>query len=113
MLTLTAPKLRASYPYREKITLSYLILLVPVLSSGVMKEIASSSKTKSKIKLTGKRAFDASDFLDSAGMSRKVVEYRRAEKIYSHPFGNGAAAFSRQHVTAHQEDCVYWPSSRT
>jgi CRP/FNR family cyclic AMP-dependent transcriptional regulator len=48
-----------------------------------MKEIASSSKTKSKIKLKGKRAFNAQAFLDSAGISRKVVEYRRSEKIYS------------------------------
>ena len=28
-------------------------------------------------------AFDAQAFLDSAGVSRKVVEYRRSEKIYS------------------------------
>jgi CRP/FNR family transcriptional regulator, cyclic AMP receptor protein len=48
-----------------------------------MKEIASSSKTKSKIKLKGKHAFDAQAFLDSAGVSRRVVEYRRSEKIYS------------------------------
>jgi CRP/FNR family cyclic AMP-dependent transcriptional regulator len=48
-----------------------------------MKEIASSSKTKSKIKLKGKRAFNAQAFLDSAGVSRKVVEYRRSEKIFS------------------------------
>ncbi len=48
-----------------------------------MKEIASSSKTKSKIKLTGKIVFNAQAFLDSAGVSRKIVEYRRAEKIYA------------------------------
>jgi CRP/FNR family cyclic AMP-dependent transcriptional regulator len=27
--------------------------------------------------------FDAQTFLDSAGVARKVVEYRRSEKIYS------------------------------
>ena len=48
-----------------------------------MKEIASSSRTKSKIKLKGKRAFNAQAFLDSAGVSRKVVEYRKSEKIFS------------------------------
>ena len=36
-------------------------------------------KRKSKQKL----AFDAQAFLDSAGVARKVVEYRRSEKIYS------------------------------
>src|SRR5713226_9739068 len=48
-----------------------------------MKEIASSNKTKSKIKLKGRHAFNAQAFLDSAGVSRKVVEYARSEKIYS------------------------------
>ncbi len=48
-----------------------------------MKEIASSSKTKSKIKLKERHAFDAQAFLDSAGMSRKVVGYRKSENIYS------------------------------
>jgi CRP-like cAMP-binding protein len=48
-----------------------------------MIEIASSSKTKSKIKIKGRHVFDAQAFLDSAGVSRKVVEYRRSEKIYA------------------------------
>jgi CRP/FNR family cyclic AMP-dependent transcriptional regulator len=48
-----------------------------------MKEIARSSKTKSKIKLKQKHTFDAQAFLDSAGWASKVVEYRRSEKIYS------------------------------
>jgi len=47
-----------------------------------MKEIASSSKTKS-VKLKEKRAFDAQAFLDSAGVARKIVEYRRSQKIYA------------------------------
>src|SRR3984893_12898161 len=44
-----------------------------------MKAIASSSKERSK----KKHPFDAQAFLDSAGLARKVVEYRRSEKIYS------------------------------
>ncbi len=48
-----------------------------------MNVIASSSKTKSKIKLKEKRAFDAQAFLDSAGVARKIVEYRRSQKIYA------------------------------
>jgi len=48
-----------------------------------MRAIASSSKTKSKIKLKEKRAFNVQAFLDSAGVARKIVEYRRSEKIYA------------------------------
>jgi CRP/FNR family cyclic AMP-dependent transcriptional regulator len=44
-----------------------------------VKPIASSSKVRSK----KTPAFDAQAFLDSAGLARKVVEYRRSEKIYS------------------------------
>jgi len=43
----------------------------------------SSGKIKSKIKPKQKLAFDPQAFLDSAGVARKVVEYRRSEKIYS------------------------------
>ena len=48
-----------------------------------MQAIASSSSIKSKRKSTQKRAFNAQAFLDSAGVARKVVEYRRSEKVYS------------------------------
>src|ERR1700693_3566313 len=48
-----------------------------------MKAIRSSSNIKSPISLQGKSAFDAQAFLDSAGVARKVVHYRRAKKIYS------------------------------
>jgi CRP/FNR family cyclic AMP-dependent transcriptional regulator len=48
-----------------------------------MRAIASSSNIKSKIKFKGKRAFDAQALLDSAGVARKVVEYRRSQKIYT------------------------------
>jgi len=44
-----------------------------------VKAIASSSKVRSK----KTPAFNVQAFLDSAGVSRKVVEYRRSEKIYS------------------------------
>jgi CRP/FNR family transcriptional regulator, cyclic AMP receptor protein len=50
----------------------------------VMRAIASSSKTKSKKQSTQKKsAFDPQAFLDSAGVARKIVEYRRSQKIYS------------------------------
>jgi CRP/FNR family transcriptional regulator, cyclic AMP receptor protein len=52
------------------------------LSGGVMNVIASSSKSKSKIKPKKKYAFDAQTFLDSAGVARKIAEYRRSQKIY-------------------------------
>src|SRR5467141_513894 len=52
-------------------------------SGGVMQIIASSRSIKSKRKSTQKRAFDAQAFLDSAGVARRVVEYRRSRKIYS------------------------------
>src|SRR5438128_4890834 len=48
-----------------------------------MKAIASSTKKKSKRRPTGKQPFDAQAFLDSAGVARKVVAYRKSQKIYS------------------------------
>jgi CRP-like cAMP-binding protein len=44
-----------------------------------MKAIASSSKVRSK----KNPAFNAQAFLDSAGLARRIVEYRKSEKIYS------------------------------
>jgi CRP/FNR family cyclic AMP-dependent transcriptional regulator len=44
-----------------------------------MKAIASSNKIRSK----KTPAFNAQAFLDSAGLARKVVEYRTSEKIYT------------------------------
>jgi CRP/FNR family transcriptional regulator, cyclic AMP receptor protein len=46
-----------------------------------MQAIASSSKTKSSIKL--KRAFNVQAFLDSAGLAREIVQYRRSQQIYA------------------------------
>ncbi len=48
-----------------------------------MKEIASSRSIKSKRKSTQKLAFNAQVFLDSAGLARKVVEFKKAELVYS------------------------------
>ena len=48
-----------------------------------MRASTSSRKIKSKIKPRQKFAFDAQAFLDSAGVSKKVVEYQRSQKLYS------------------------------
>ena len=48
-----------------------------------MRARASSSNIKPQIKLNRKVSFDAQAFLDSAGVARSVVEYRRSEKIYT------------------------------
>jgi len=48
-----------------------------------MKAIASSSKKKSKAKQKDEPVFDALAFLHSAGVARKVVEFRKSQKIYS------------------------------
>jgi CRP/FNR family cyclic AMP-dependent transcriptional regulator len=47
-----------------------------------MKVIASSSNFPRKPRKK-KRAFDAQAFLNSAGVTRKVVEYQKSQKIYS------------------------------
>ncbi len=48
-----------------------------------MRTKPKSSKIKSKIRFKERHVFDAQAFLDSAGVARKVVEYRRSQKIYS------------------------------
>ena len=48
-----------------------------------MREIAKSSSIKSKRESTQKLAFDAQNFLDSAGISRKVKVFKRPEAIYA------------------------------
>src|SRR5580700_7540680 len=52
-------------------------------SGSFMREIATSRSTKSKRKSTENLAFDAQTFLDSAGVSRKVIQFKRAEGIYA------------------------------
>ena len=60
------------------------MIVIGCLSIGSVMQIATSpSNIKSKRKPTQKRGFDVQAFLDSAGVARKVVEYRRSEKIYS------------------------------
>jgi CRP-like cAMP-binding protein len=48
-----------------------------------MQAIKSSPITKSKGKSTQNPVFNAQTFLDSAGVARRVVEYRRSQTIYS------------------------------
>jgi CRP/FNR family cyclic AMP-dependent transcriptional regulator len=48
-----------------------------------MRASTPSGKIKSNIKLRQKLAFDAQAFLNSPGVARSVVEYRRSQKIYS------------------------------
>ena len=48
-----------------------------------MRAIKSSSNAKSKTKSTQNRPFDAQAFLDSAGVARKVKEFKKAEVVYS------------------------------
>jgi CRP/FNR family transcriptional regulator, cyclic AMP receptor protein len=74
--------LNTTHP-RVPTTLSLVILRDLPSSGGVMQAIASSSCGESKRKSTRKRAFDAQAFPDSVGVARKVVEYRRSQKIYS------------------------------
>jgi CRP/FNR family transcriptional regulator, cyclic AMP receptor protein len=48
-----------------------------------MRASTSSRKIKSNKKLKQKLAFDAQAFLDSAGVARKVTEFRNAESVYA------------------------------
>src|ERR1700680_2463868 len=48
-----------------------------------MQQKTNPLNNKSKSKSTQKGDFDAQAFLDSAGLARRVVEYRRSEKVYS------------------------------
>jgi CRP/FNR family cyclic AMP-dependent transcriptional regulator len=53
------------------------------LSGYFMATIPRSNRIKSKIKLTEKLAFNAQDFLDSAGVARKVTEFKKREAVFS------------------------------
>src|SRR5690348_18003805 len=58
--------------------------MIDLLSSGdFMQGIASSHPKNSKRKPKEKLVFDAQAFFDSAGVSRKVIQYRKSQKIYS------------------------------
>ncbi len=59
-------------------------MLLAFSSSGsFMKAVASSGNIKSKTRSDKKRGFDTQGFLDSAGVARKIVEYRKFQRIYS------------------------------
>jgi CRP/FNR family cyclic AMP-dependent transcriptional regulator len=68
---------------QKNLDLGRLIWLKLPLSGVVMKNIASPNNKKPRPKLKGKLAFDVEAFLNSAGVARKVVAYRRSQKIYS------------------------------
>src|SRR5712692_739078 len=61
-----------------------------MVSGGGSNAIARSNNKKSKRKLKEMPGFDAQAFLDSAGVARKVVQYRKSQKIYSQ--GDSAAS---------------------
>jgi CRP/FNR family cyclic AMP-dependent transcriptional regulator len=48
-----------------------------------MRKRKNSSNLQSKRKSTQESAFNAQAFLDSAGVARKIVEYRKSQTIYS------------------------------
>jgi CRP-like cAMP-binding protein len=48
-----------------------------------MGTVPRSKSIKSKIKPTEKLAFNAQDFLDSAGVARKVTEFKKKEAVFS------------------------------
>jgi CRP-like cAMP-binding protein len=48
-----------------------------------MKTIASPSKRKSRKNLKARNAFNAQVFLESAGVRRRVVQYRKSERVYA------------------------------
>jgi CRP/FNR family transcriptional regulator, cyclic AMP receptor protein len=53
-----------------------------------MRASTTSRKNKTKTKLRAKHVFDAQAFLDSAGVARKVKDYRPGELVYAQ--GNAA-----------------------
>ena len=61
-----------------------------------MQKIANSSNTKSKRKSTQKLTFNVQVFLDTAGVARKVIEFKKAEVVYS----QGDAAKSIMYLQA-------------
>jgi CRP/FNR family cyclic AMP-dependent transcriptional regulator len=61
-----------------------------------MQKIANSSNIKSKRKSTQKLTFNVQVFLDTAGVARKVIEFKKAEVVYS----QGDAAKSIMYLQA-------------
>src|SRR5229473_3389621 len=74
----------ANFPSDGNQSFPIIMIMIGLLSSGdLMQGIASSSQKNSKRKPKDKLVFDAQAFLDSAGVSRKVIQYRKSQKIYS------------------------------
>jgi CRP-like cAMP-binding protein len=55
-----------------------------------MKVVTRSSNTKSRYTTKGKPSFNIQTFLDSAELTRKVMQYRKSQKIYAQ--GDSAAS---------------------
>jgi CRP/FNR family transcriptional regulator, cyclic AMP receptor protein len=73
------------------------MVVIRLLSSGgVMQKIANSSNIKSKRKSTQKLTFNVQVFLDTAGVARKVIEFKKGEVVYS----QGDAAKSIMYLQA-------------
>jgi CRP/FNR family transcriptional regulator, cyclic AMP receptor protein len=71
------------------------MIVICLRSSGdVMQKIANSRNIKSKTKSTQKPVFDTQAFLDTAGVARKVKEFKRAKVVYA----QGDAANSVMYV---------------
>jgi len=49
----------------------------------IMREVIKSTDVRSSRKPKGSRAFNVHAFLDSAGLTRTIVKYRRRQRIYS------------------------------
>ncbi len=71
------------YPPIANHVLSLMIVVRLLSSGGIMQKDANSSNVKSKRKSTQKPAFDAQVFLDTAGVARQIVKFRRSGKIYA------------------------------
>jgi CRP-like cAMP-binding protein len=73
------------------------MVVIRLLSSGgIMQKNANSSNIKSKRKSTQKLTFNVQVFLDTAGVARKVIEFKKAEVVYS----QGDAAKSIMYLQA-------------
>jgi CRP/FNR family cyclic AMP-dependent transcriptional regulator len=64
-------------------SLTLIIMIFLEWVNSLMQESMNPRNIKSKRTSKQKRAFDAQAFLDSAGLARRVVEYRKSEKVYS------------------------------
>ncbi len=74
----------ANFPSDGNQSFPIIMIMIGLLSSGdLMQGIASSSQKNSKRKPKDKLVFDPQAFLDSAGVARKVIQYRKSQKIYS------------------------------